>query len=211
MSLLLDLLFPKTCYGCGSIGQYFCSKCFSQVRQNSVKHFSNFSKEGSLSLFRYQGIIRSIIQSLKYEFVTDLVQDLSLSFSQTIKSDFPHLLSYWQKNNFVLTPIPLFWTRQNWRGFNQSVLLGQQIAQQLNLNFNDQIIYRHRRTFTQAKIKTRHLRQQNISHAFTPILPLPQNIILFDDVTSSFSTLNSAYDSIKSFGLNRCWYLTLAG
>jgi ComF family protein len=211
MSFLLDLIFPKTCFGCGQVGSYFCPKCLSKIKYNSVKHFSDPQKEGSLSLFRYQSLIRASIQELKYKFVIDFSDQLASIFSQKIISDFPHLLNYWQQNNFVLIPIPLFKTRQNWRGFNQSILLGQKIAQNLNLNFSDQILYRHRYTFTQAKIKTHQGRQKNIKNAFVPIFPILQNIILFDDVASSFSTLNSAFNSLKSVGLNRCWYLTLAG
>jgi ComF family protein len=211
MSLLLDLIFPKTCFGCGKTGSYFCPHCLSLVKYNSVKYFSDPQKEGSLSLFRYQTLIRASIQELKYKFVTDLSDQLAYIFSQKIITNFPHLLTYWQQNNFVLTSIPLFKTRQNWRGFNQSVLLGQKIAQNLNLNFSDQILRRHRHTFTQAKIKSHQDRQKNIKNAFIPILPIPQNIIIFDDVASSFSTLNSAFNSLKLGGLNRCWYLTLAG
>ena len=211
MSLIIDLIFPKTCYGCGHSGQYFCSNCLSQIKYHSPKYFNNSLKEGRLSLFYFHGIIRHSIQSLKYQFVTDLVDDLSNIFTQKLVSNYPHLIKYWQQNNFVLTSIPLYYTRQNWRGFNQSDILAKKIAQNLNLNFSNQIIFRHRHTHTQAKIKNHLLRQQNISKSFTPILPIPQNIILFDDVATSFSTLNSAFDSIKIFGLNHCWYLTLAG
>lgn len=211
MSLLLDLIFPKTCFGCGRVGQYFCPKCLSKIKYHQPKYFSNLPQEGSLSLFHYHGLIRQSIQSLKYEFVTDLTQELSDIFSQKIILQYPHLLNYWQQNNFILTPIPLYPHRLNWRGFNQSEIIGQLIAQKLNLNFSGQIIYRHRHTFTQSHLKNHQDRQKNIKNAFTPILPIPKNIIIFDDVVSSFSTLNSAFNSLKSVGLNRCWYLTLAG
>ncbi len=168
-------------------------------------------KEGSLSLFKYNGLIRSAIQSLKYEFVTDLTDEFSGLFSQQIIKNYPKLLAYWQNNNFVITPIPLYISRQNWRGFNQSEIMGKLIAQKLNLTFSNQIIFRHRHTFTQSHLKNHFKRQQNIKNAFTPILPPPQNIIIFDDVSTTFSTLNSAFNTIKPFGLNHCWFLTLAG
>ena len=207
----VNLIFPQTCYGCGKSGSYFCPQCLSQLKPNRIKYFSSPPKEGSLSLFRYHSCLRRAIQSLKYEFVSDLVESLADIFSRQIISDFPHLLSYWQTNNFCLTPIPLYWTRQNWRGFNQSEILGQKIAHTLNLNFSPHLLYRHRHTFTQAHLKHYSLRLQNTHHIFTPLLPLPPNIILFDDVASSFSTLNSAFTCLNSVGLNRCWYLTLAG
>jgi len=211
MSLILDLLFPKTCFGCGQVGSYFCPNCLAKITYHQPKYSSNPSKEGTFSLFRYHRSIRQAIQSLKFQFVTDLTEELSNIFSQKIISQYPHLLKYWQENNFIITPIPLHYRRFLWRGFNQSEIVGQLIAQKLNLNFSSQIIFRHRHTFTQSHFKNRLQRQKNLKNAFTPILPIPQNIILFDDVATSFSTLNSACDSIKPFGLNRCWFVTLAG
>jgi competence protein ComFC len=211
MSLILDLIFPKTCLVCGKNGQYFCSKCLSLQKTNSIKFINTFPKEGSLSIFRYETIIKKAILELKYKFVTDLVDELVTLATYQINLNFPHLLKYWQENNFVLVPIPLFYSRQNWRGFNQSILLGQKLATKLNIQFSDQIIFRNRYTHTQAKIKNHLLRQSNLNNAFTTNSKTPKNIILFDDVTSSFSTLNSAFQSINHADLSHCWYLTLAG
>jgi ComF family protein len=211
MSLIIDLLFPKTCFGCGQVGQYFCPKCQEKIKYHLVKYSSHPPKEGRLSLFCFHGSIRRAIQSLKYEFTTDIIDEMSTIFTQKLQHTYPHLIKYWQQNNFVLTPIPLHWSRQNWRGFNQSSLLGQSISQKLNLKFSDQIILRIKSTNSQAKIKSHQQRLKNIHQAFTPILPIPKNLIIFDDVATSFSTLNSALSSLTSCGLNRCWYLTLAG
>ena len=211
MSFILDFLFPVKCLICGSSGQYLCPKCLSIQRYHQPKYVNQGSKEGSLSLFRYEFIIKKAIFELKYHFVTDIIDELATLSANHIKTSFPHLLQYWQDNHFVLIPIPLYFTRQNWRGFNQSILLGQKIAQKLNLNFCDHTIFRQRHTFTQAKIKNIASRYQNLHFAFHTILPLPQNIILFDDVASTFSTLNSAYNSLNCADPNRCWYLTLAG
>jgi len=211
MSLILDLLFPVKCLNCGTKGQYLCQKCLSLQKTNQPKYIDKLSKEGSLSLFRYEFLIKKAISELKYHFVTDLAEELAIISANLIKINFPHLLQYWQKNNFVIIPIPLYVTRQNWRGFNQSILLGQKIAQKLDLSFCDHTIFRQRHTFTQAKIKNISNRHQNLNQAFKSIFPLPQNIILFDDVASSFSTLNSAYQSLNFAAPNHCWYLTLAG
>ncbi|MFA5749975.1 MAG: hypothetical protein WC895_02005 [Candidatus Shapirobacteria bacterium] len=212
MSLILDLIFPKKCLNCQKIGKYICPICLSSQKNNSIKHFDKPPKEGSISLFKYESIVKKAILQLKYQFVTDIVDELvSLMVSQ-ITLKFPHLLYYWQKNNFVLIPIPLYQSRQNWRGFNQSNLLGQKLATKLKLSFSDRIIIRTKYTQTQAQIKNHELRQNNLKDAFVlNISKIPPNIILFDDVTSSFSTLNSAFKSLNCADLNHCWYLTLAG
>lgn len=211
MSLFLNLLFPKTCFGCGRIGQYFCPKCQLHIKYHSLKFSSHPPKEGRLSLFYFHGLIRRAIQSLKYEFTSDISEEMTTIFAQKIQKTYPHLIKYWQQNNFVLTPIPLHYSRQNWRGFNQSEILGQSIAQKLNLTYSSQIFIRSKNTHSQAKIKNHQKRLENIHQAFNPILPPPSNLIIFDDVATSFSTLNSALNSFTSCGPNHCWYLTLAG
>lgn len=127
MSFLLDLIFPKKCLICGSNGQYLCSKCVSLLHTHQPKYINTKSKEGSLSLFRYEFMIKKAIFELKYHFVTDIIDELVALSTNHIKSTFPHLLQYWQSNHFVIIPIPLYSSRQNWRGFNQSILLGKKL------------------------------------------------------------------------------------
>jgi ComF family protein len=211
MSLILDLIFPRRCLNCQKIGNYLCPDCFNHQKNNSLKYINSNQKEGSLSLFRYEFIVKTAILQLKYQFVTDLTDELASLMTHQITSTFPHLLDYWRKNDFVIIPIPLFQSRQNWRGFNQSVLLGQKLAANLKLSFSDQIISRSHFTHTQAQIKNHRLRENNLKNAFILNTTPPKNIILFDDVASSFSTLNSAFRAFKNADLSHCWYLTLAG
>jgi len=211
MSLILDLIFPKKCLSCHSPGFYLCPKCISHQKTNYLKYLDKLPREGSLSIFRYQTIIKKAILEIKYQFVTDISDELANLAVKKIKSQYPHLLQYWQKNNFVLIPIPLYYSRQNWRGFNQTVLVGQKIAAKLKLSFSDKILFRNRYTHTQAKIKNHLSRKNNLQNAFVVKSKITSNIILFDDVTISFSTLNSAFQSLNCADLSHCWYLTLAG
>lgn len=214
MSLILDLLFPKSCLNCGKMGQYFCSDCLDKQIINSPRiSKTGLNYEGSLSLFKYNSLIKKIITEIKYAFVTDIIDSFVDTAVLTIKTNFPHILDYWRQNNFVLIPIPLYPFRQNWRGFNQSVLIGKLLAHKLHLKFSDQILYRTKNTQTQAKLTKKKDKKLNLENAFTcSNQPIPQNIILFDDVSTTFSTLESANLAISNHVVpNRCWFLTLAG
>ena len=213
MSLILDLIFPKTCYGCGQIGDYLCLKCQNSLRILPTKPPQN-GFDGGLSLVKYHSLIQSAIADLKYRFVTDNVETLAKFCAQKIRSDFPNLLDYWQKNNFIIIPIPLHPHRQNWRGFNQSELLAQIIAQKLKLKFSNQILIRHQATVVQARLKNTKDRNKNVANIFS-LSPNSdqykhQNFILFDDVSTTQSTLSSALNALKTLPPNRCWFLTLA-
>ena len=214
MSLILDFLFPIKCLGCGKNGSYFCSSCLNkQITHSPVFSTKNPQVEGHLSLFKYNGLIKKIITEIKYSFVTDIIDSFTDNCANLIKNNFSNLLAFWQKNDFVLVPIPLHVLRQNWRGFNQSILIGKLLAQKLNLKFSDQILFRSKNTHTQAKLHSKLAKKDNLSQAFSCTNKnIPQNIILFDDVSTTFSTLNSAYKTLSSYEFpSHFWFLTLSG
>lgn len=214
MSLILDFLFPIKCLGCGQKGSYFCSSCLNkQITHSPVFSTKNPQIEGHLSLFKYNGLIKKIITEIKYGFVTDIIESFTQESANLIKNNFSNLLTYWQKNNFVLVPIPLHILRQNWRGFNQSALIGKLLAQKLKLEFSDQILLRSKNTHTQAKIHSKLAKKSNLDGAFNCTnQKIPSNIILFDDVATTFSTLNSALKTLSSYGSpSHFWFLTLSG
>lgn len=213
MSLILDLIFPKTCYGCGQTGDYLCPKCLQQIPILAVKN-PEHGFDGGLSLFKYHSFIQSAIADLKYNFVTDNTDILANMMAKKLKSDFPNLLKYWRQNNFILLPIPLHQSRQNWRGFNQSEILASFLASKLSLSFSKDILLRHQKTDIQARLKNIKDRSQNVANIFS-LLPNSnqfkhQNFILFDDVSTTQSTLISALNTLKTLSPSNCWYLTLS-
>lgn len=213
MSLILDLIFPKKCYGCGQTGEYLCPKCQENIKVLNVKPPQN-GFNGGLSLFPYYSFIKSAITDLKYNFVSDNIQNLSDVCIEKLNLNFPNLVNYWQQNNFTIIPIPLHQSRQNWRSFNQSEILGQKIAQKLSLNFSNQILIRHQNTQIQARIKNIKDRNKNVANIFSLAPRLGKlknkNFIIFDDVCTTQSTLNSALLVLKTLHLNQCWFLTLS-
>lgn len=213
MSLILDLIFPKTCYGCGQKGDYLCPKCKKHITVLNT-HPPQDGFDGGLSLFKYNSAIKSAIVDLKYNFVSDNANSLACFCAKTLKSNFPNLIKYWHQNKFILIPIPLHFSRQNWRGFNQSEILVKLLSKKLSLNYSNQILIRHQNSGIQAQLKNIKNRRQNVDNIFS----LHQNtgnithknFILFDDVSTTQSTLISAKNTLKSLSPNQCWYLTLS-
>jgi len=210
--LLIDLIFPRRCYGCGRSGFYLCPKCRSRLSPEPVKFIDRSLFEGNLSLFKYNGLITNLIHDFKYNFVSDLAGDLSALIAGTLKSDYPNLLNYWQNNKFTLIPIPLHPFRQKWRGFNQSELLCQNLSKQLNLNYHNNLLYRFINTPPQVKNENSKDRQSNLSGVFYQNETnscSAKNFILVDDVATTFSTLKSARFAFS--GEKTFWTLTIAG
>jgi ComF family protein len=224
VSLILDFLFPKTCYGCHKPNGYLCPECQIHLKHLSINSDTQPPVEGRLSLFKYHPPINTLISELKYKFIFDVTDDLVSISTIAIKTDFPHLLSYWQQQSFTLVPIPLHWYRQNWRGFNQSHLLASKLSSRLSLNYCPDLLIRSKYTSPQVKTISKKARKSNIGNAFSLRNSLfegergptavgtgvfPHNIILFDDVYTTGSTLTSAASIFpKSCHI---WYLTVAG
>ena len=206
--MLLDLLFPPRCYGCHHPGSYFCSSCLKKLTIRSLDPFPPPPLVGRLSLFKYDGSIRRCLVDFKYKFVSHLSLDLSDLICHQLITRFPNLLSFWQDNQFCLVPVPLHPYRQNWRGFNQSYLLGQLIAT-LGLHFNPQVLTRSRFNPPQTKLPPRQ-RIKNPQNVFqlTRHSP-PPNIILFDDVYTTGATIRSAACTLPK--TSQIWAFTVAG
>ena len=83
----------------------------------------------------------------------------------SLKIDYPNIIKYWQEQKYVVVPIPLYWQRKNWRGFNQSEILAREIADGLNLEYRDDFLFREKSAVNQAKIKGGLKRRKNIKRS----------------------------------------------
>lgn len=229
----LNFLFPRHCIGCGSEGNYFCFNCQRKIKPldflicpicekpaiDGLTHprcQNRYSIDGLVSLFPYEGSIKTAIGKLKYHFMTDLIEDLSDLMIRIIKAnkDKFKLLNYLEKNSeSILLPIPLYWQRENWRGFNQSELLGGKLAKHFNWQMRTDILTRQKQTQPQMSLKANR-RQENIHGVFKVNKNdkdsiLNSNIVLFDDVWTTGWTLKEAAKTLKKSGFKKVFGLTV--
>ncbi len=87
------------------------------------------------------------------------------------------------------------------------------IGQNLGLTFEPNFLIRTKNTKPQTRLKEEE-RKKNVLDAFkvTPNILVSQypNILLFDDVWTSGSTLRESAKILKSAGAQKVWGLTLA-
>jgi competence protein ComFC len=228
--MLLDLIFPKKCLGCGKTGGYFCSFCLNRVSLEPKRICPVCQKpslgglthprcqnpqsiDGLTSIFVYQRVVKKAITKLKYKFVSDLAQDLVELFLSFCGEDrvFSH---FCQQEEVCLLPIPLHPLRKRWRGFNQAELLGKMIAQNLGIKFLPDVLIRAKKTKPQVKLNKEE-RKKNIQGAFAlnsnhRSLVTGHQFILFDDVWTSGETMREATKVLKRNGAKRVWGLTIA-
>ncbi|KKQ42197.1 MAG: Phosphoribosyltransferase [Microgenomates group bacterium GW2011_GWC1_37_8] len=230
---LIDLLFPKECLGCKRPGSYICSSCINKLSSikllcpecqkpavDGITHIRCKKKLGMdalVNLWPYQGVIRQAVIKLKYKFVGEVAEELSELACKRIDSD----LALFPKNA-TLIPVPLYWLRENFRGFNQSEKIGKILAKKMGWNFVPDLLVRRKLRQPQTQL-TAEKRKENVKGVFSlnpnhqalqpkADRPLDEttNHILFDDVYTTGSTLKEATRVLKRNGAGQVWGLTIA-
>ena len=230
LDFLLDLIFPKTCVGCGKWGKYFCERCVTKIEyfndqvcpyceQPSVYGFTHprcqkaFGLDGMFTLAHYCGPVREAVRKIKYRSSFAICEDLAGLIAE--KYHYKYAFDY-----FV--PIPLAPKRQRERGFNQAEKLARELARYL---FETKVVgsetrgkklevrnWLKRTRETKPQFGLGYLeRQKNVREAFAVATSYaPQAICLVDDVSTTGSTIFECAKVLKRAGAKKVWAICVA-
>lgn len=223
---LIDLVFPKLCLGCKREGKYICRNCAVNMRLSPLvcpycfkssiggrthdKCRTDNCLDGLISVWKYEGVIRKAILALKFKFATEVAGELTSYIITELQSK-----SYILPNASCLVPVPLYWYRENYRGFNQSYLLGKAVSKELVWEFIPDLVIKSKSVRPQVGLKGKE-RRTNLRNVFEinssrrSTLAFHRSLILFDDVYTTGSTLKEAARVLKQNGAERVWGLTVA-
>ncbi len=222
-SIFLDLIFPRKCLGCGILlsddgNSYLCSPCIaaivlknsfacafckSQTISGKTCPFcrpQHFLDQLLVATSYVNPLVEKITKTMKYRFISSLAVDVA---SLMIKYLEPKISSLGLDNDLVVVPVPLHRLRLNWRGFNQSELIANNIANRFNFNFQANALARHRNPPPQAQIPDTNSRIENMNLVFKCIKPelvINRAILLIDDISTTSSTLDDCARALKSAG-----------
>lgn len=217
---ILDLIFPKRCVVCKKVGSYlccedkkkirpagtFCPVCLkSAVGGTTHEHCKKkLSIDGLVCLFSYSTPIKEIVHEVKYRFVKDLQ---SLVEQEIKKADILETIDF---RSFTLVPVPLSYSRKNWRGFNQAEILGSCVARRLEIPMDMKVLKKIKETKPQARLP-RNERLQQARGVFRATNSIEgRNFIIFDDVWTTGATMKEAAAALKRKGAAKVWGLALA-
>ncbi len=197
---ILDLVFPKRCINCKTLGDYLCPSCFSYLSFNTKslclvcgkQSFSGlthkkckgkYTIDGCFSALKYNYIARKLIFLFKNKpYLLDLQDFLSELFYESIiqNESFVKLI---QRQKWVFIPIPLSSKEYRKRGYNQAQILAKKMSQKF-------------------KIKVLDIKNidKNISNTF-----------LIDDVIKTGKTLKVTAEILKRKGVKKVFGLIFAG
>lgn len=204
---LIDLVFPRICISCGKPEGNLCNDCRKLTKfvlgSKTVQDIDEL-----IFIWHYDNrIVKSLISSFKYDFITDLDNDLRYFLNQ---DECSKKLRFFCSSGY-LVPVPLHKGRELWRGFNQSRVIAQIISEIVGVSVRNDIVRRAQHTEQQAHLGLND-RLLNLKGVFR-VNKLPNSIetvILVDDVVTTGATLSSIAQELKKAGVLRVKAVVLA-
>ncbi len=219
---LLDFVFPPLCHLCrrhvpdagalhicepcrtelAYIGQPLCTICGEPFAGSGPDHPCGTCLtdpphfDTARAALIHQGGARTLIHSFKYHHKTHLKRPLALLITERLADHARHAAC-----NLIL-PVPLHRRRLRERGFNQSLLLAEQLSRCWNIPFERQLLRRTRETIPQAELHADQ-RRSNVREAFAvadPAMLAGRRVMLVDDVITTGSTANECARTLKRAG-----------
>ncbi len=204
LSVGVDLLFPPRCAGCGKIDTFWCETCQHDLEltpfPQQVRQLPLFSGMASTAL--HSGKIREAVQALKYDNARSVARPLGERLAA-------HLLS--QKWMFdILVPVPLHMTRLKERGYNQSKLLAEVVADQIGVPCVPEALRRERHTQSQVTMNAAE-RLTNVEHAFQAdsSFAAHHRVLIIDDVYTTGATLTACGETLLANGATAVYAITV--
>ena len=206
-NLILDAIFPIPDLPLGLTinSTLFCAVCRARLAENKkICHRQAPYLLGAAVNYN-EAAIRQMIWQLKYRGRTGIAFLLA-----RLLRDYLQKLNLNLKN-YLIVPVPLSKERLRERGYNQAALIAKIVAEDLKMEFAENILTRIRHASPQVGAKDWTERKKNVAGCFVCPKPIKgQNILLVDDVSTSGATLNEAAKTLKAAGAKKIIGLVVA-
>ncbi len=178
------------------IGPFTCANC-----AHRTLHF-----DAAVASYRSRGIVRKLVHEFKYGQQRHLRHPLAAWLAETL-----HDVRLRDRHFDLIVPVPLHPARERERGFNQALLLAEELSRIASLPLRC-VLDRIRYTTTQTAYD-RAERMENLHDAFR----LRKNadvrglrVLLIDDVLTTGSTLSECARVLKAAGAISVYAATAA-
>ena len=232
MNLFLDMLYPRSCIGCGVVSpeafRHICWDCWSDashveppfcnlcgdpvagaIDHDFICYACSAEKpafDGARSVARYDGVVGEALRQLKYGKALWLAPDMSVLLTHCLNAEYPT-----QKFDLIV-PVPLHHVRRRARGFNQSAVLAYELGRRIKCPSRPGVLRRIRPTTTQTNL-TAPQRLSNVRNAFISRRAkwlAGRRVLLVDDVMTTGATVNACAKALKKGGAASVHVITVA-
>lgn len=200
---LINLFFPKVCAGCHSFllsnENVICTLCRHNIpltnhhlnpeNEAFKKFYGRIPVEHTSALvyFHKKGIVQEIIHNLKYKGHEEIGTVLGTWYAEDLKNS-----AILQTVDEII-PVPLHKRKLRERGYNQVTTFGKALSENLDLAYNDSLLFRRVYSKTQSK-KNLLGRSDGIDTIFDVAFTEKdhhKHFLLIDDVITTGSTLEA--------------------
>lgn len=200
-------IYPIKCGICGKIGDfYLCKKCYNWFKDElKIKTDVYDDKYFSIHIYilYYDGVFRE--KMLEYKFQGKAF--LSEMFYEVLRNN-KKIFRYLEKYD-IITEVPISKKRMKKRGYNQTELILSKINRLENINLS--ILTKVRDNNPQSELSEIQ-RKENIKDVYivkNKEKILNKNILVFDDIFTTGSTLNECSKCLKEAGAKSVDIFTL--
>lgn len=197
-----QILFPKSCIGCGRKDRALCTSCRAIL---TPRHIRAKTEIDCISAFPYNNpVVRKAILAWKYRGNPDAGTVLLTGF-HTMLQTMP------APRDALIVPIPTRRKRNNRRGFAPPEALAAVATKALHLPTCNALAYT-RKTRQQAGLPLAK-RLKNMHNAFVVAqenILRERSVILVDDIITTGATLSAAAHALRKKGTTDIHAITLA-
>jgi ComF family protein len=221
--VVLDVLFPSHCVGCGASGSFLCQACQAELPralpprcpicwqpQRQAAPCGRCRRErpafqGARSLYIYESAAREAVRALKYNHLSALAQPMAQLMARYLEGEAAIEVD-------LLVAVPLYGRRRRLRGYNQSELLARELSRLCDLSLAERGLARRRNTPPQARSVDAEARKRNVADAFSADRRWVEGkrVLLIDDVMTTGATLDACAGALREAGAASVWALTFA-
>lgn len=217
---LIYALFPNTCASCAEIideNEFLCDYCFCMLEQcardrlcikcglskkECVCKYNVYSFDGVVAPFYKEASAKDAMYSFKFRGNLRAVRFFAERMALAVKQ-------YYSDIDFdMVCCVPMTRFAENKRGYNQSALLGEQIAEILDLPFYKKLLYCKKKKHSQYKLSFKE-RKANVKDIFaTKARFNGQTVLLVDDIKTTGATLSECAKELLSSGADKVYCVT---
>jgi ComF family protein len=204
----ISLIYPHVCMACGkSLYKYeecICLYCryhlprtnFHNEAENPVSKlfWGKAPVHSAAAYYHFQkgGKVQHLIHQLKYKERSEVGIYIGGLYGKDLAAS-----PLFNKADMII-PVPLHPQKQRKRGYNQSEMFADGLAQSMNIPVNSSVLTKTTATETQTR-KSRFSRWENVKEVFhleNPAILENKHILLVDDVITTGSTIESCVNML---------------
>lgn len=223
----LDMLFPQECVGCGMRKTWLCQTCITRIPQSFSDQCWVCKKPALFALthaecrnssaltavvvaHEHHRVLHEAIALLKYQSVQIIAHECAKMLVDKLDRS-PMIASLLLSDETIIIPVPMHAVKQWTRGYNQTLLIAEELAKHGHAKLDPNIVVKARKTKPQAHLN-RKKRLTNLKGAFKITRNIPlygKTIVVVDDITTTGTTLNELARVLIAAGAKEVWALAV--